>query len=57
VITPSSAVRDFVANRMPELAISPLTEALRNASDKERASVLRGLRKLRALVEWSRSQA
>jgi len=42
---------------MPELAISPLTEALRCASDKERASVLRGIRKLRALVEWSRSQA
>jgi DNA-binding MarR family transcriptional regulator len=57
VIAPSSPVRDFLANRMPELAISPLTEALRSASDKERASVLRGLRKLRALVEWSRSQA
>jgi hypothetical protein len=42
---------------MPELAISPLTEALRSASDKERASVLRGLKKLRTLVEWSRSQA
>ena len=57
VIAPSSEVRDFVANRMPQLAISPLTEALRNASDRERASVLRGLRKLRALVESSRSQA
>jgi DNA-binding MarR family transcriptional regulator len=57
VIAPSSPVRDFLANRMPELAISPLTEALRSANDKERASVLRGIRKLRALVEWSRSQA
>ena len=57
VITPSAPVRDFLANRMPELTISPLTEALRSASDKERASVLRGIRKLRALVEWSRSQA
>src|ERR1700677_893307 len=51
VIAPSGPVRDFLANRMPELTISPLTEALRSASDKERASVLRGLRKLRALVE------
>src|ERR1700677_471686 len=51
VIAPSAPVRDFLTNRMPELAISPLTEALRSASDKERASVLRGLRKLRALVE------
>jgi len=57
VIAPSAPVRDFLTNRMPELAISPLTEALRSASDKERASVLRGLRKLRALVDWSRSQA
>ena len=56
VIAPSSQVRDFLTNRMPELAISPLTEALRSASDRERASVLRGLRKLRALVESSRSQ-
>src|SRR6202142_4318570 len=51
VIAPSGPVRDFLTNRMPELTISPLTEALRSASDKERASVLRGLRKLRALVE------
>lgn len=57
VIAPSSEVRDFVANRMPELTMSPLTEALRDASDSEKATVLRGLRKLRALVERSRSKA
>ena len=56
VIAPSGAVRDFVANRMPELAISPLTEALRSASNSEQATVLRGLRKLRALIEQSRTK-
>ena len=56
VIAPSLEVRDFLANRMPELAISPLTEALRGASDSEKATVLRGLRKLRALIEVSRSK-
>jgi DNA-binding MarR family transcriptional regulator len=57
VIAPSSEVRDFVSNRMPELAISPLTEALRGASDSEQATVLRGLRKLRALIEQSRAKS
>jgi DNA-binding MarR family transcriptional regulator len=57
VIAPSSEVRDFVATRMPELAITPLTGALRGASNSEKATVLRGLRKLRALIERSRSLA
>jgi DNA-binding MarR family transcriptional regulator len=56
VIAPSTPVRDFLANRMPELAISPLTEALRGASNSEQATVLRGLRKLRALIEQSRTR-
>jgi DNA-binding MarR family transcriptional regulator len=56
VIAPSAPVRDFLANRMPELAISPLTKALRAASESEQATVLRGLRKLRALIEQSRTQ-
>ena len=56
VIAPSGPVRDFLANRMPELAISPLTEALRGASNSEQATVLRGLRKLRALIEQSRTR-
>jgi DNA-binding MarR family transcriptional regulator len=54
VIAPSSEVRDFLANRMPELAMSPLTEALGDATDSEKATVLRGLKKLRALVERTR---
>jgi MarR family transcriptional regulator, organic hydroperoxide resistance regulator len=57
VIAPSSEVRDFLANRMPELAITPLAEALRAASDAEKATILRGLRKLRALVERSRASS
>src|SRR5580698_5843710 len=57
VIAPSSEVREFVSNRMPELAISPLTEALRGASDSEQATVLRGLRKLRSLIEQSRTKS
>jgi DNA-binding MarR family transcriptional regulator len=57
VIAPSSQVRDFVSNRMPELAISPLTEALRGASSSEQATVLRGLRKLRALIEQRRAKS
>src|SRR3984885_3742553 len=56
VIAPSAPVRDFLANRMPELAISPRTNALRGASDSEEATVLRRLRKLRALIEQSRTQ-
>jgi DNA-binding MarR family transcriptional regulator len=55
VIAPSSEVRDFLANRMPELAITPLAEALRAASNSEKATILRGLRKLRALIERSRA--
>jgi hypothetical protein len=50
-------VRDFLTNRMPELAISPLTEALHGASSSEQATVLRGLRKLRALIEQSRAKS
>ena len=56
VIVPSAAVRDFLSNRMPELAISPLTRALRGASEGEKATVLRGIRKLRDLIERSRTQ-
>ena len=56
VIVPSAAVRDFLSNRMPELVISPLTRALRGASEGEKATVLRGIRKLRDLIERSRTQ-
>ena len=54
IISASDEVREFLANRMPELAISPLLGALRTATAAEQATVLRGLRKLRALIERSR---
>jgi DNA-binding MarR family transcriptional regulator len=57
VIGPSDEVRDFLANRMPELAISPLAAALRDATDTEKTAVLRGIKKLRDLIDRSRSPA
>jgi DNA-binding MarR family transcriptional regulator len=57
VIAVSSEVREFLSHRMPELAISPLVGALRGASTTEKAAVLRGLRKLRALIEQSRQES
>src|ERR1700677_646818 len=56
VIAPSAEVRDFMSNRMPELAISPLTKALRGASKSDQATVLRGLRKVRRLIEQRRTK-
>jgi DNA-binding MarR family transcriptional regulator len=53
VITASASVRDFLSNRMPELALSPLLMALRDASPADKAAILRGLKKLRTLVEGS----
>jgi len=51
IITASAEVREFLTNRMPELAMSPLLAALRTATPAEHATVVRGLRKLRALIE------
>jgi len=51
IITASAEVREFLTSRMLQLAMSPLLGALRTASPAEQATVLRGLRKLRALVE------
>ena len=55
VIVASRQVREFLANRMPAIAMNPLTEALRAASPADRAAILRGLRKLRQLIERSHS--
>jgi DNA-binding MarR family transcriptional regulator len=55
VILPSKQVLDFMRYRMPELAINPLIETLRQASATDRATILRALRKLRTLVEQQRS--
>lgn len=57
VIVPSEQVRKFLRDEMPSLAISPLIETLRQASATDRATILRGLRRLHALVERQRSNA
>jgi DNA-binding MarR family transcriptional regulator len=55
VIVPSQPVRDFLLYEMPNLALSPLLETLRQASPTERATIVRGLRILRTLVDRQRS--
>jgi DNA-binding MarR family transcriptional regulator len=55
VIHPSAPVRDFLRETMPQLVVSPLLEGLAAASSADRATILRGLKRLRALVERNRS--
>ena len=50
-IAASSSVRKFLKDRVPELTLHPLEEALARGTPAERTAVLRGVRKLRALVE------
>ncbi len=57
VIVPSEQVRTFLRDEMPQLAISPLLKTLSEASAPDRATILRGLRKLRTLVEPQRTNA
>jgi DNA-binding MarR family transcriptional regulator len=56
IIYPSAPVRHFLRHKMPQLAISPLIETLRDAGTSDRAVILRGLRKLRKLIEEQRSK-
>ncbi len=51
VITPSKAVEDFLQNTLPMLSIHPLAKVLASATISERDEVLRGLRRLRSLLE------
>lgn len=51
VIEASAKVCDFLSNRMPELALGPLFKVLDAATESDRATVVRGLRKLRTLVD------
>jgi DNA-binding MarR family transcriptional regulator len=51
VLVASPPVRNFLRDRMPRLTLSPLVKALGKASDADRRQILRGLQKLRALVE------
>jgi DNA-binding MarR family transcriptional regulator len=49
-LVPSKPVRDFLAVRMPELAVHPLLEALGRASAAERETISAGLNTLARLL-------
>jgi len=51
IITPSHAVEEFLQKKLPVLAIHPLADGLARASLSERDEILRGLRRLRHLLE------
>jgi DNA-binding MarR family transcriptional regulator len=50
VIVVSRQVRDFMQKTLPSLTINPLVGALRRAKPSDRAIIIEGLRKLRALL-------
>jgi DNA-binding MarR family transcriptional regulator len=52
-IHPSSAVTQFVRERIPVLRSSPLLTALSRASARDRARIVSALRRLRELLESS----
>jgi DNA-binding MarR family transcriptional regulator len=54
LLVASPPVREFLATRMPELALHPLLEALRHATPTQRRSITRGLNTLVKLL--SRTQ-
>jgi DNA-binding MarR family transcriptional regulator len=49
-IVVTEVVRDFVRDKLPELAIQPLLQALERASTAQRNTIIRGLRTLRAAL-------
>ena len=49
-IVVTEVVRDFVRDKLPELAIQPLVEALERASTAQRKKIAIGLRTLRAVL-------
>jgi DNA-binding MarR family transcriptional regulator len=49
-IVVTEPVRAFVHNKLPELTVQPLTEALRRATPAQRAKIADGLRTLRGLL-------
>jgi DNA-binding MarR family transcriptional regulator len=50
-IFPSSPVREFIRNRIPELNRTPLLDALARANKSERLAIAAALRRLRELLE------
>ena len=51
LIVASQPVRDFLRKQMPKLARSPISAALRRASNAEQRLILTALERLRALLE------
>lgn len=49
-IVVTEPVRAFVHDKLPELTVQPLTEALRRASPAQRAKIADGLRALQGLL-------
>lgn len=50
LLVASRAVREFLETRMPELALSPLLEALQQASPAERQAITKALDTLARLL-------
>jgi DNA-binding MarR family transcriptional regulator len=50
-IVVTEAVREFVREKLPELAVRPLVEALQRASPARRKKIVDGLRALRRVLE------
>lgn len=50
-IAVSKAVRKYLRDTLPSLTLHPMMTALRDASPEQRASILKGLRTLRQLLE------
>jgi DNA-binding MarR family transcriptional regulator len=55
LLVASPPVREFLATRMPELALHPLLEALRHASPTQRRSITRGLNTLAKLLSHTQT--
>jgi len=54
-IYPAPVVIDFIRKQMPLLTRGPLEEALHFASDPDRRSIVRGLNRLRELLEQAQT--
>lgn len=50
-IVPAAVVKEFLRDRLPQLTLHPLVEALGRATARERGAIVEGLRALRAVVE------
>jgi len=57
LLVPSPPVREFLDTRMPELALHPLLEALRQASPTELRSITKGLDTLTKLLSRTTAKA